>query len=379
MYKLVLTALLISSIVSLAFLKFPIAPALLAVALLVGMIRLFRPLYLTLGSHAAQEHQDRGEGPPSYPNGWFQVMLSRELKVGQRKPIKILGKDLVAYRGDDGAVRIVQRYCPHNGADLGRGTVCEGNIKCPFHGWEFGDEGLAKIPYREDKTKKLPQIKLAGYQVCEKADTIFLWHHADGLAPQWELDPLGADRHFYFYGRTLHLTRCSHCMEPQENQADYGHFFQVHKSQGLVQIGWTMRDYRIEGHQAVFTVDAEYKLFGIKLIQAEIVSAMQGPGLTRVTTVSSYLYGLIKSRMVTLAMVTPITAFQQHLAFHHYGRSLLNFPIAHLFQILVSIEVEKDMSLMATKQYRLKPKYIKEEQALIAYRNFYEQFLPENG
>ena len=37
-----------------------------------------------------------GDIPPPYPNGWFAVLESRDLKKGEVKPVSILGKSLAA-------------------------------------------------------------------------------------------------------------------------------------------------------------------------------------------------------------------------------------------------------------------------------------------
>ena len=37
-----------------------------------------------------------------YPVGWFQVAYCDEIEVGEAKPLKYFGQDLVAFRGEDG-------------------------------------------------------------------------------------------------------------------------------------------------------------------------------------------------------------------------------------------------------------------------------------
>lgn len=37
----------------------------------------------------------------------------------------------------DGALRAVDRACPHEEGDLGEGLLFGKNIKCPVHGWIF--------------------------------------------------------------------------------------------------------------------------------------------------------------------------------------------------------------------------------------------------
>ena len=69
----------------------------------------------------------------------------------------VIHKHLVVFRGEDGKVAVTDAYCPHLGANLGRGGKVVGNcIECPFHGWQFrSDNGkCVKIPYNE----KVPEV-----------------------------------------------------------------------------------------------------------------------------------------------------------------------------------------------------------------------------
>jgi nitrite reductase/ring-hydroxylating ferredoxin subunit len=37
----------------------------------------------------------------------------------------------------DGALRAIDRWCPHEDGDLGEGMMFRGDIKCPVHGYIF--------------------------------------------------------------------------------------------------------------------------------------------------------------------------------------------------------------------------------------------------
>ena len=43
---------------------------------------------------------------PDFPNGWFQVAYSDEIAVGQVMPLSYFGRELVAFRGNDGKYKI---------------------------------------------------------------------------------------------------------------------------------------------------------------------------------------------------------------------------------------------------------------------------------
>ncbi|CAG9790622.1 unnamed protein product [Diatraea saccharalis] len=80
--------------------------------------------------------------PPPFPNGWFVIAESQDLKIGEVLPVDALGQNLCLYRGDDNIPRCVDAYCPHLGANLAVGGAVIGNcIECPFHKWKFGEDG----------------------------------------------------------------------------------------------------------------------------------------------------------------------------------------------------------------------------------------------
>jgi cholesterol 7-dehydrogenase len=96
--------------------------------------------------------------PRQYAVGWYHLCDSNEIPRGQLKLFYILGREMVAFRGDDehGQVSVVEAYCVHLGANLGvGGRVVPGTncIQCPFHLWEFnGKDGrCTKIPYMDGK------------------------------------------------------------------------------------------------------------------------------------------------------------------------------------------------------------------------------------
>lgn len=44
---------------------------------------------------------------------------------------------MVALFNNEGTVHAMDNECPHKGAPLGGGTVENGKVYCPFHGWDF--------------------------------------------------------------------------------------------------------------------------------------------------------------------------------------------------------------------------------------------------
>src|ERR1700724_3560402 len=77
---------------------------------------------------------------------WQPVALSEELSeelAGDRPRVaaRVLGEDLVLFRDEEGGLGLVDRGCPHRGADLALGRLEDGGLRCCFHGWLFAADG----------------------------------------------------------------------------------------------------------------------------------------------------------------------------------------------------------------------------------------------
>jgi cholesterol 7-dehydrogenase len=90
-------------------------------------------------SHFTKGKHPIGRTIPNYPNGWFRILASKDLKEKEVKYINAHGESLAVFRGEDKMVYALDAYCAHLGANLGvEGNVVNSQcIQCPFHGWTF--------------------------------------------------------------------------------------------------------------------------------------------------------------------------------------------------------------------------------------------------
>src|SRR5687767_3042835 len=117
--------------------------------------------------------------PPPFPNGWFNLCSSSEIKKGQVKEVNALGKRLAVFRGQDGKVGVVNAVCPHLGANLADGCVKEDFLVCPFHGWQFDQTGkCVHIPYSE-RAHNNPNTTAESWHVMENWGLILAWYHSE--------------------------------------------------------------------------------------------------------------------------------------------------------------------------------------------------------
>jgi len=169
--------------------------------------------------------------PKGYPAGWYPLCWSHEVKRGEVIQRNALGKSFAIFRGDlNGEVGVLDAYCPHLGSNLAvGGTVCNDQLRCPFHLWSFDKEGkCTNIPYL--KSRKMPSnANATAYPSTEYHDMICVYF--GGPLPWYHL-PIQEDlldsTKYHFVGSLDYGSINMHIQEFAENAADWMHFSPIH-------------------------------------------------------------------------------------------------------------------------------------------------------
>lgn len=126
---------------------------------------------------------------PPFPEGWFRIAWSRDLRARGVVPLRVFGRDLVLFRGESGTAHLLDAWCPHLGAHLGRGGRVKGEtIECPFHGWRLdGGGACVLVPI----AKKVPaRAHVRSWVVREVSGAVLAWMHPQHEAPTWTPSPV---------------------------------------------------------------------------------------------------------------------------------------------------------------------------------------------
>ena len=115
---------------------------------------------------------------------WQPAALVEELLSDRPiKAIRLLGQDVVLFRDESGALGLIDRDCPHRGADLAFGRIENGGLRCLFHGWLFNTAGYCiETPAEPAGSTLCERVHQRSYPVCERNGIIFAYL-GDGEPP----------------------------------------------------------------------------------------------------------------------------------------------------------------------------------------------------
>ena len=108
-------------------------------------------------------------------NLWYVAEWS-EIVTDQPVRAKVLGQQLVLFRDKQGKVSCLADTCVHRGGSLSRGRCIEGNVACPYHGWQFSADGkCVKIPSEGDDFEIPASARVESYPVEERYGMIWVF------------------------------------------------------------------------------------------------------------------------------------------------------------------------------------------------------------
>ena len=129
--------------------------------------------------------QSIGMKHSEYPQSWYPVARTRDLRPGSHRIIKAFDTDWLLFRTREGQAGLTSRHCCHMGADLAQGRVHGESIECPMHGWRFAASGRClQVPGLSGPP---PDIHLHSLVCKERYNVIFAYW---GKQPAFDLpDP----------------------------------------------------------------------------------------------------------------------------------------------------------------------------------------------
>jgi phenylpropionate dioxygenase-like ring-hydroxylating dioxygenase large terminal subunit len=311
------------------------------------------------------------------PLGWYAVALTKDLEVGDVKPLRYFERDLVVFRTESGQAKVIDAFCPHLGAHLGHGGSVNGeSIACPFHGWEFNGDGYCTdVPYAKNTPPRVDGKQvIPSYETIERNDAIWVWYHPQNQKPSFEIEEM---EEFYDDGFTeTHIREWvikAPIQETGENAVDKAHFAYVHNAlavpEGTVDIVDHTRTTRLESETPAIGDDGELCTDGTTATM-NLFTRSVGPGQT-MQRFDGQFYTVMQGT------VTPITSEETHIRFmFKQPKDAVGMAkiMADGVMAEISHQVEQDIPIWDFKTYQPNPILCDGDGPINQYRKWFSQF-----
>jgi phthalate 4,5-dioxygenase oxygenase subunit len=114
----------------------------------------------------------------------FNPALDPNMAIRPVKAVRLLGQDLVLFKNANGDYGLLDRDCPHRGADLSFGRHEGDGLRCPFHGWKFDAQGrCTDTPAEPSGSTLCRHIRQRSYPLIERSGVLFAWLGDEGSTP----------------------------------------------------------------------------------------------------------------------------------------------------------------------------------------------------
>jgi vanillate O-demethylase monooxygenase subunit len=156
---------------------------------------------------------------------------------------------MVFWRDASGKVAATEDFCPHRGAPLSLGRVCEGKLVCGYHGLVMGCDGRT-VSMPEQRVRGFPAVK--AYPVVERYGFIWVWPGDAAQADPAKIHHLEwAESPEWAYGGGLYHIACDYRLMV-DNLMDLTHETYVHSdSIGQPEIDEAPPATRVEGDEVI--------------------------------------------------------------------------------------------------------------------------------
>ena len=305
--------------------------------------------------------------PHPMPSGWFALAASAELAAGEVRAARYFNRELVLWRGEDGAPHVMDAYCPHLGAHLGHGGRVEGEtLRCPFHGWRFDGEGVCReISYAE---RIPPSARASAWPVVERNGAVWGWYHPEAHAPFYEIPSVEEfDATDWEEVHRRRWTVRTQIQEMAENGVDGAHFQSVHGAIALPD-----SEVRIEGTSRV-------------AIQRAPLVTSRGP-TTSVITVRNVGLGFSFTRFTGICETTSlnfVVPVDPHtIEFTVVFLQPLDSPAAGVTRAIITDlekQIGEDIPIWEHKTYRERPLLCDGDGPIAEFRRWCLQFYAEES
>ncbi|MEO1403563.1 MAG: aromatic ring-hydroxylating dioxygenase subunit alpha [Cyanobacteria bacterium J06635_1] len=169
---------------------------------------------------------------PVFRQFWYPVIPMASLQPGPQA-FRLLGQNLVLWLDETGHPAAAEDRCCHRSAKLSQGTVQQGQIQCPYHGWCFDPNGACvQVPQLVEQC--IPKTyKVQAFSCAQRYG--YAWVCLDVPMTDIPTIPEAEDPQFRLIPEFYEVWHCA-ALRLMENSFDNAHPHFVHaKTFGLHQ------------------------------------------------------------------------------------------------------------------------------------------------
>ena len=328
--------------------------------------------------------------PSPFPEGWYFIASRQAITKAKLIQKTWMGENIIAWADEEGRVCVADAYCPHLGSDLGPdagGRVRNGQLVCPFHGYEYDATGQCVATPYADPPKT---AKLRVFETRDVAGLIFAWWGIGGREPQWDIHPNPPDNDGWCNHAITTIRFPGHPQETSENSVDLAHLRYVHGYGNVERVGKVM-------------VDGPYleSRFNFRSVRRFAKVAKLSLSTSANTLVSGLGYSFVAIREHTIGMdmrlwvlATPVdgTLIDMWLVSQvreirnprrlGFGLALLprglRAPIVNRFIAAIQHhDVRQDVVIWSRKRFRSRPRLCRSDGEIMPFRAYCAQFYPD--
>ncbi len=318
--------------------------------------------------------------PPPFPDGWYRVASSKEIKQGKVKHVQCLGEQIALFRSQtSGRIAALDAFCPHLGANLAYGKVKGDRLECPFHGWQL--DGGGRVCHPPSHVEGRPLVH-RHWEAIDYYGMIMIYRSVRQgeqapyrIPPQPKIDNQQLIHRGQYDAGEIEM----HIIEFAENSVDFHHFSQLH---GTMVIPWTniklpwvrirhkpswFLDDTLE-HIAYFQDETMLEIGGRirESTRARALITFFGPG-----SIVKFEFHIPRiGEIIMFQTHTPVEALKQRVTFRWFApRYVPRIFISYVIGNWIS-QWRQDVEVWKRKIYRQRP--------LNKMRKWYQQFYPDD-
>jgi phenylpropionate dioxygenase-like ring-hydroxylating dioxygenase large terminal subunit len=187
----------------------------------------------------------------SLQNYWHPIATTEEVSDRPRA-FTLLGERLVAFRTAEG-VAVFKDLCIHRGAALSGGTVCDGTIVCPYHGWRYDRSGACvHIPSLPPNAPIPEKAHAIAYEEREAFGLVWVCLAKPAMPfPEWPDDVWNRDDYKVVFVKAYDWNASAGRVV--ENAMDFSHFNFVHAGYTELADGPLIKPHEVVGTERGFS------------------------------------------------------------------------------------------------------------------------------